>query len=321
MRQLVAAISDDDGGGARPTQARLQELLNVTDELVGLYALRRTRVDTIEDILSIVQFLQTQVGLENWTLTVYLRTIEYTREAVRIGKQLGSPEQAIETLNFLREELKEFLEGDFAIGIYPNFETETTIYFEAETPVKLAILNVSEQEAADLSIRPLGVLPNLSPSTSQPWQASRDPSQVTMKHFYIGCDDQARFIDGTNFYQKPADAFGPPRPIPVELAAASSRELEPESPSEQPTGEQPWLGIMWTGDYTGTTIGSLTGATEEPPDPETPVIPIDDLTQAAFFTVFTKSAREGNILPGQIFPVSFGVYHRESTEPISIQTI
>lgn len=321
MRQLVAVISDDDGGGARPTQARLQELLNVTDELVGLYALRRIRVETIKDILGIVQFLQTQVGLENWTLNVYLRTIEYTREAVRIGKQLGSAEQTIETLNFLREELKEFLEGDFAIGIYPNFETESTIYFEAETPVKLAILNVSEKEAADLTVRPLGVLPNLSPSPSQPWQASRDPSQVTMKHFYIGCDDKARFIDETDFYRKPADAFGPSRPIPVELAAAPSRELEPESPSEQPTGEQPWLGIMWTGDYNGTALGTLIGATEEPPNAETSLIPIDDLTEAAFFTVFTKSAREGNILPGQFFPVSFGVYHRGSTEPISIQTI
>ncbi|MFW9831676.1 MAG: hypothetical protein ACFFD8_07875, partial [Candidatus Thorarchaeota archaeon] len=269
---------------------------------------------------STVHFLQNEVGIDNWTLTVYLRTIEYTREALRIAKQLGTPNAALEMLRFLREELRDYVDGDIAIGVYPNFETETTIYFEAETPVKLSILNISERDAADLSVRPLGILPSLSPSASQPWQASRDPSQITMKHFYIGCDDEAFEIYNEDF-SKPADAFGPKRPVPVVLASAPTPDLEPDSSSDQISGEQPWLGIMWTGDYRGSSIGNLTGITEEPTGEESSLPSIDDLKQAAFFIVFTKSAREGNILPGQVFPVTFGVYHKNSPEPIAEQTI
>ncbi|MFX1539972.1 MAG: hypothetical protein ACFFBX_04260 [Promethearchaeota archaeon] len=320
MRQLVVTIRPEEGGGARPTQARLEELLNVCDELVGLYALRQTTPETIDDILNIIRFLQNEVGLENWTLSVYLRTIEYSREAHSIALQLGTPEEALEMLRFLREELSAFLGSDFAIGVYPNFDTEATIYFEAETPVKLAILNISEQEAIDLTIRPVGILPHLSPNPSQPWQASRDPSQITMKHFYIGSDDDAFTIDDLNYPYKPADAFGPSRPIPVSLEPTPDSLIEVESTLER-AGEQPWLGVMWSGDYNGTTIGTLAGVTEEPPSKDTPRPPIDDLKQAAFFTVFTKSAREGNILPGQIFPVTFGIYSRGSSEPIAIQTI
>ncbi len=321
MREIVATINVDDGGGSRPTQARLQEVLNVCDELVGLYALRRNNPISAESILDVVRFLQREVGLENWTLSVYLRTLEYTREALLIAKRLETPNAALQMLRFLRKELTEFLNGDFAIGVYPDFETEATIYFEAETPVKLAILNISEREASDLTIRPLGVLPHLSPSTVQPWQSARDPSQVTMKHFYIGCDDDAFEIDDDNFQYKPADAFGPSRPIPIELASSPSADSEPDSPSKQITGEQPWLGVMWSGDYNGMTIGTLSGGSEEPTSADTPMLSLDDLTKAAFFTVFTKSAREGNILPGQVFPVSFGIYHRSSPEPIAIQTI
>ncbi|MDO8055395.1 MAG: hypothetical protein Q6361_00900, partial [Candidatus Hermodarchaeota archaeon] len=321
MRQLVRTITGEETGGARPTQARLEEVLTVTDELVGLYALRRTTANNVDDILGIVSFLQNQVGMENWTLSVYMRTIEYVREAIRIALQLGTPESALEVLRMLREELRDFLDSDFAIGIYPNFDTETTVYFEAETPVKLAILNVSEKEAANLTIRPMGVLPNLSPSTSEPWKTSRDTSQVTMKHFYIGCDDVAFDIDDEAYHQKPADAFGPPYPVPVALATSPTPEEEPDSPSQQIITQQPWLGIMWTGDYNGSKIGNLVGLTEEPPSPETIIPSLDELTQSAFFTVFTKSAREGNILPGQIFPVTFGIYHSGSDQPIAIQTV
>ncbi|MFX1243736.1 MAG: hypothetical protein ACFE8F_02175 [Promethearchaeota archaeon] len=321
MRQLVITITGDELGGARPTQARLREVLTVTDELVGLYTLRRTSAGTIDDILGVVQFLQNQVGMENWTLIVYLRTIEYVREALRVAMHFGTPERVLEILRFLREELRDFLDSDFAIGIYPNFETETTVYFEAETPIKLAILNVSDKEAANLSIRPLGVLPHISPSSSQPWKASRDPSQVTLKHFYIGCDDAAFDIDEETYYQKPADAFGPPHPIPVTLTSSSAPEQEPGSPSQQIISQQPWLGVMWTGDYNGTSIGNLAAFTEEPTTAEMPLRSLDALTQSAFFTVFTKSAREGNILPGQIFPVTFGIYHPGSAQPIAIQTV
>ncbi|MFX1404649.1 MAG: hypothetical protein ACFE9D_09300 [Promethearchaeota archaeon] len=321
LEQLVKGISEEEGLGARPTQARLQEVLNICDELVGLYSMRRMTADTINDILNTVGFLQGQVGLENWTLAVYLRALEYTREALRIGLTLGTPESAQEKLRFLRAEVRDFLNSDFAIGIYPNFDTETTIYFETETPVKLSVLNIANEEMADLTIRPLGMLPHLTPSATQPWHAARDPSQITMKYFYIGTDDDAFEIDELFYYQKPADAFGPPRPVPVVLAAAPSPDLEPDSPSEQITGEQPWLGIMWTGDYRGTPLGTLAGATEEPPSAETTISTIDDLTQPAFFTVFTKSAREGNILPGQVFPVSFGVYHRGTSDLLAIQTV
>jgi hypothetical protein len=277
--------------------------------------------ETVNDILDIVGFLQGQVGLENWTLPVYLRALEYTREALKIGLKVGSFESAQEKLQFIREEVTDFLNGDFAIGIYPNFDTEATIYFEAETPVKLGVLNLTNKEKSDLTIRPLGVLPHLTPSATQPWHASRDASQVTMKSFYIGTDDDAFEIADPIYYQKPADAFGPPRPVPVVLTAAPSLDQEPDSPSEQITGEQPWLGIMWTGDYRGTPIGTLAGATEEPASVETSFPTIDDLTEAAFFTVFTKSAREGNILPGQVFPVSFGIYHRGTNDLLAIQTV
>jgi hypothetical protein len=321
LRELVATISEEEGSGARPTQARLQEVLNVCDELVGLYSVRRMTSATVEDILDIVGFLQNHVGMENWTLSVFLRALEYTREALKIAQHLKIPEAPLEKLRTLREEMKDFLNGDFAIGVYPDFGTEATIYFEAETPVKLAILNISEKEVADLSIRPLGVLPHISPSTTQPWQASRDASQVTMKHFYIGSDDDAFEIDDTVYFEKPADAFGPPRPIPVVLTSAASPDQEPDSPSQQISGEQPWLGVMWTGDYGGSPLGTLNGATEEPTSPDNQFSTIDDLTQAAFFTVFTKSAREGNILPGQVFPVSFGVYHKGTNDLLAIQTI
>ena len=321
MRQLVKTITGEETGGARPTQARLEEVLTVTDELVGLYALRRSTMNTVDDILDIVSFLQNQVGMENWTLPVYTRSIEYVREALHIAMQLGKPESPLEVLRLLREELRDFLDSDFAIGIYPNFDTETTVYFEAETPVKLAILNVSEKEATNLTIRPMGVLPNLSPSTSEPWKTSRDPTKVTMKHFYIGCDDAAFDIDDDVYYQKPADAFGPPHPVPVTLATSPTPDEEPDSPSQQIVSQQPWLGVMWTGDYNGTKIGNLAGLTEEPPSPDTPQPSLDALIQSAFFTVFTKSAREGNILPGQIFPVTFGIYHPGSPQPIAIQTV
>jgi hypothetical protein len=321
LHELVTTISGDDGVGARPTQDRLQEVLNVCDELVGLYPLRRMTSETVDDILNIIGFLQSHVGIENWTLNVFLRALEYTREAIKIGYKLGIPESPLDKLRFLREELKDFLNSDFAIGVYPNFATEATIYFEAETPVKLAVLNVSEKEADNLSIRPLGVLPHISPSTTQPWKISRDPSQVTLKNFYIGADDEAFELDDPYFFMKPADAFGPPRPIPVVLTSASSPDLELDSPSEQISGEQPWLGVMWTGDYNGMSLDTLKGVTEEPASPETSMPTIDDLTQAAFFTVFTKSAREGNILPGLVFPVSFGVYHRGTNDLLAIQTL
>lgn len=321
LKELVVTISSDEGSGARPTQERLQEVLNVCDELVGLYSIRRKTSDTVIDILDIVGFLQTHVGLENWTLNVYLRALEYTREALKIAYPLGIPNSSLEKLRFLREELKEFLNGDFAIGIYPDFDTETTIYFEAETPVKIAVLNISEKEAANLSVRPIGVLPHISPSSTQPWKASRDSSQVTMKNFYIGSDDDAFEISDTVYYRKPADAFGPHRPIPVVLDSAVSPDLEPDSPSEQISGEQPWLGVMWTGDYSGLALGRLKGVTEEPASTETPILSIDELKQAAFFTVFTKSAREGNILPGQVFPVSFGIYRHGTDDLLGIQTL
>ncbi len=321
LKELVTTISSDEGGGARPTEERLQEVLNVCDELVGLYSIRRKTSDTVTDILNIVGFLQTHVGLENWTLDVFLRALEYTRESLKIAYPLGIPNTSLEKLRFLRDELKEFLNGDFAIGIYPDFRTETTIYFEAETPVKLAVLNVSAKEAANLSVRPMGVLPHISPSSTQPWKASRDSSQVTMKNFYIGSDDDAFEISDTVYYRKPADAFGPPRPIPVALDSAVTPDLESDSPSEQISGEQPWLGVMWTGDYSGLALGTLKGVTEEPAGPETPILTIDELKQAAFFTVFTKSAREGNILPGQVFPVSFGIYRHGTDDLLGIQTL
>ncbi|MFX1566016.1 MAG: hypothetical protein ACFFCH_08510 [Promethearchaeota archaeon] len=321
LRELVTSISEEEGSGARPTEERLQEVLNVCDELVGLYSIRRMTPDTVADILDIVGFLQTHVGIENWTLAVFLRTLEYSREALALAQRLKIPEPALEKIRFLREELKDFLSGEYAIGIYPDFATEATIYFEAETPVKLAILNVSEKESANISIRPLGVLPHISPSTTQPWKASRDISQVTMKSFYIGADDEAYELDAQSTYGKPADAFGPPRPIPIILASMASPDMEPDSPSEQISGEQPWLGVMWTGDYSGMPLGSLRGASEEITSPEQSPATIDELTQAAFFTVFTKSAREGNILPGQVFPVSFGIYQQGTNDLLAIQTL
>ncbi len=321
LQQLVATISEDDGSGVRPTQARLQEVLNVCDELVGLYSIRRMTQETVDDILKIVGFLQSHVGLENWTLAVFLRALDYTREALQIAHRLKIPDATLEKLRYLRDELKEFLNGDFAIGLYPDFDTEAIIYFEAETPVKLAVLNISEKEAVNLSIRPLGILPHISPSSTQPWKASRDKSQVTMKNFYIGSDDDAFEINDNIYFEKPADAFGPTRPIPVVLTSTASPDFEPVSPSEQISGEQPWLGVMWTGDYKGMPLGTLKGATEEIVTSETTISTIDDLMQAAFFTVFTKSAREGNILPGQVFPVSFGIYQADTNNLLAIQTL
>jgi hypothetical protein len=282
----------------------------------------------VRAILGTVKFLRNHVNVSNWTLRVFLRAVEYTREAVSIARLAAIPEEPVRALQQLRQELQQLLGGDFVIGAYPDFELEANVYFEAETPVKLAVLNVSDRARCNLTIRPLGMLAHLSPSATQPWTASRDPAQVTLRHFYVGTDDNAFDISDLAGQIKPADAFGPPRSPPAATANASlPREKAPvlvaasSEPGMTVVAERPWLGVMWTGNHRGMSIGSLPGATEVPAEAEETPSSLDEMTVAAFFTVFTKAAREGNILPGQVFPVTFGIYEPGSDTPIATQTV
>ena len=317
--QLIAAIRRDGEPGARPTSERLARLVEVCDELVDLYARYIRANEAVSKILGIIQFLREQVGVENWSLMVFLRAVEYAKEAIRLEQRLDTSGGALEMLRRLRQELMEFLGSEFAIGVYPDFSQEATVYFETETPVKLAILNISERERSNLTIRPVGVLPHLSPRAPNPWEAARDPNQITLKNFYVGCDDEAYDL---NILPKPAAAFGPPQTTPAEPAAPSSKTIRAAAQSGQEVeeGEQPWLAVMWSGDYQGVPLPPLSGATEEAFEGEYPPS-IHDLTEPAFFTVFTKAAREGNMIPGRSFPVTFGIYERGSTQPIATCTI
>jgi hypothetical protein len=325
-RQLVSAITSD---GTRPTLARLKEIIETCDELVELYKVRNAGDDAAEAILKTIQFLQIHVGMENWSLNVFLRAVEYAREALVLAKRAELANELREVIRALRLELKSFLGSEFAIGVFPSFEVETTVYFETETPVKIAILNVSEHPRSNLTIRPIGVLPHLSPSTSEPWTASRDSEKTTLKHFYVGSDDAAYDLSDFPEYMKPADAFGPARSISTQLSAPTKQmEEEMQRPlecieefDEKGKGEQSWLGVMWSGDYRGVPIGFLSGATAEISEESSSAHSTDDLTFPAFFIVFTKAAREGNILPGYVFPVTFGIYEKNAQEPIATQTL
>jgi hypothetical protein len=324
--QLVAPISASTQKEIRPTVERLKDVLEICDELVGLYPLHYTPSAAAERILDRIQFLIDRVGLENWTLSVFLRALEYVRESLRILPEEEKSKRSLEFLQFLHYELSAFLDGEFAIGIYPNFEPETTVYFETETPIKLAVLNISNKTYGQLKLRPVGVLPHLTPNPARPWESSRDESTVSMKFFYVGTDDNAHKLKEQPIHIKPADAFGPPRIPTIQIQnTPTDRELAPDdvtSDSRALTeGEQPWLGVMWSGDYQGIKLGNLPGATEEPSDENESLLSLHELTTEAFFTVFTKSAREGNILPGNIFPVTFGVYNDSSPEPIAQQTV
>ncbi len=328
-QHLVATIGLDRVDGARPTQARLMEVLEVCDELVGLYKVRYEGSETAKEILRTIKFLQAHVGMQNWSMNVFLRTVEYAREAIFYSQSEELTNELLGMLGQLRDELKSFLGSEFAVGVFPNFETETTVYFETETPVKLAILNISEETKSNLTIRPMGVLPHLSPSISKPWSASRDPSKTTLKHFYVGSDDIAFDLSDFPEYMKPADAFGPPRPLSTQLSESQVQKEQKLQPSTdqieefqlKSEGEQSWLGVMWSGDNRGVPIGFLAGATDKPDSESYFVSSTDELTVPAFFIVFTKSAREGNILPGYVFPVTFGIYEENSLEPIATQTI
>ncbi len=325
--QLVAPISTSTQKEIRPTMERLKDVLEICDELVGLYPLHYSPLEAAERMLDRVQFLIDRVGLENWTLSVFLRALEYVRVSLRILPIEEKSKRAIEFLQFLHYELSDFLDGEFAIGVYPNFEPEVTVYFETETPIKLAVLNISNKTHSQLKLRPVGVLPHLSPNPAHAWQSSRDPSTVSMNFFYVGADDNAINLEKEPIHTKPADGFGPQRTPAIQIQPNTPPDSglpSHEAPSDSSGltgGEQPWLGVMWSGDYQGMALGTLQGATEEPSEETESLLSLHELTTEAFFTVFTKSAREGNILPGHIFPITFGIYDDTSPEPLAMQTI
>ncbi|MFX1475341.1 MAG: hypothetical protein ACFFCO_07690 [Promethearchaeota archaeon] len=320
IRERLLAQVGDEEGGTRPTQERLEDILDICDELTGFYTLYAETTgptQAITDILETVQFLADEAGMDNWTLQVFLRAIDYTREALHLAQSGGVPKElkteVLEVLRGLRDEVSDALESEFAIGIYPTFEPETVVYFEAETPVKLAVINISNKDYGKLTIRPLSVLPHYLPPGPAREQAAKEEGEVSMKHFYLG----SGLLDPDT---RPVDAFGPPRtpPPPSVESLEAMIEAQEELPEE---GEKPWLAVMWSGDHQGVSIGALEGATSEKIEKGEKPPSVDDLTIPAFFTVFTKAAREGNIIPGYVFPIDFGIYKEGEEEPIAVHSV
>ncbi len=318
--RLIAQVDVGGEGVTRPTQERLIEILEICDELVGFYTLYADKTgptQAITDILETVQFLGDEVGMDNWTLQVFLRAIDYTREALHLAQSKGVSKEmkteVLDVLRGLRGEIGKAIESEFAIGVFPNFEPETTVYFEAETPVKLAVINVTDKDYGKLTIRPISTLPHFLPPSTSRELAAKEQDEVSMKHFYLGTG----LLDPDT---RPIDAFGPPRaPLPPSIESLEAMvEAEEESPEE---GEKPWLAVMWSGDHSGVTIGSLEGATSEKVEKGEKPPSVDDLTTPAFFTVFTKAAREGNIIPGYVFPIEFGIYQEGKEEPIAVHSV